>query len=62
MKRKEIEKCLETLNKYKYDENKNWRNDIMEIIRLLEIERLYRAGQSSAYIDNIRQGSDGYPW
>lgn len=58
MKRKEIEKCLVTLEKYKLDENKNWRPEIMEIIRLLEIERLRRAGQSSAYLDNIRQSSD----
>lgn len=61
MKRKEIEKCLATLDKYKLDENKNYRPDIMEIIRLLEIERLLRAGQSAAYIDNIRQGSE-YPY
>lgn len=61
MKRKEIEKCLTTLEKYKLDENKNWRNDIMEIIRLLEIERLLRAGQSAAYLDNIRNNSE-YPW
>ena len=58
MKRREIEKCLVTLNKYKLDENKNWRPDIMEIIRLLEIERLLRVGQSAAYLDNIRQTSD----
>lgn len=62
MKRKEIEKCLATLEKYKLDGNRNWRNDIMEIIRLLEIERLQRAGQSAAYLDNIRQSKDGYPW
>jgi hypothetical protein len=55
MKRKEIEKCLVTLEKYKLDDNKNWRPDIMEVIRLLEIERLLRAGQSAAYLDNIRQ-------
>ena len=61
MKRKEIEKCLIILEKYKLDENKNWRNDIMEIIRLLEIERLQRAGQSAAYLDNIRQSRE-YPW
>lgn len=53
MKRKEIESCLKTLDKYKYDENKNWRGDIMEVIRLLEIERLRRIGQRSAYLDNI---------
>lgn len=58
MKRKEIERCLVILEKYKLDENKNWRPEIMEIIRLLEIERLRRAGQSAAYLDNIRQGSD----
>lgn len=61
MKRKEIEACLNTLEKYKLDENKNWRPDIMEVIRLLEIERLRRAGQSAAYIDNIRQNSE-YPY
>ena len=61
MTRKEIEKSLATLEKYKLDENKNWRNDIMDIIRLLEIERLRRAGQRSAYLDNIRQHSE-YPW
>lgn len=61
MKRKEIEACLATLEKYKLDENKNWRNDIIEIIRLLEIERLRRAGQSANYINNIR-GEREYPW
>ena len=61
MKRKEIERCLQTLNKYKYDENKNYRPEIIEIIRLLEIERLRRAGQSAAYIDNIRDTSE-YPY
>jgi hypothetical protein len=61
MKRKEIEKCLKILDKYKYDEQKNFRSDIMEIIRLLEIERLLRVGQSAAYLDNIR-GSSEYPW
>lgn len=61
MKRKEIEKCLNTLQKYKLDDNKNWRPDIMEIIRLLEIERLIRAGQSQAYLDNICRNSD-YPY
>jgi len=60
MKRREIEKCLATLDKYKYDENRNWRPDIMEVIRLLEIERLLRAGQSAAYLDNIRQSNDLY--
>lgn len=61
MKRKEIEKCLATLEKYKLDENKNWRSDIMDIIRLLEIERLRRIGQRDAYIDNIR-GEKEFPW
>ncbi len=58
MKRKEIEKCLATLEKYKLDENKNWRPEIMEIIRLLEIERLRRVGQRDAYLDNIRSSKD----
>lgn len=53
MKRKEIEKCLVTLNKYKLDENKNWSPEIMNIIRLLEIERLRREGQRAEYLDNI---------
>lgn len=61
MKRKEIEKCLKILDKYKLDENKNFRPDIGEIIRFLEIERLLRVGQSAAYLDNIRQTTD-YPW
>lgn len=60
MKRKEIEKCLETLNKYKFNENNNLRSDIMEIIRLLEIERLLRAGQRAAYLDNIMQDREKF--
>lgn len=62
MKRKEIEKCLKILNDYKLDENKNWRPDIMEIIRLLEIERLRRANQQSSYIDNITSNKSEFPW
>lgn len=61
MNRKQIETSLKTLEKYKLDENKNWRNDIMEIIRLLEIERLRRAGQRANYIDNFTARSS-YPW
>lgn len=53
MKRKEIEKCLATLEKYKLDENKNWRPDIIDIIRLLQIKRLRRVGQRDEYLDNI---------
>ena len=58
MKRKEIEKCLATLQKYKLDENQNWRPEIMDIIRLLEIERLRREGQSAEYLDNISSRRD----
>lgn len=57
MKRKEIERCLATLEKYKLDENKNWRPDIMEVMRLLEIERLRRSYQRANYLDTFMNHS-----
>jgi len=56
VKLKDVIKMIEILGHYAVDEHNNWRPDIKECLRLLDIERLVRLGQRTNMKDNFERG------
>lgn len=54
MKLRQIEKCITILKSHSYDINNNSKPDVVEVIRLLEIERLLNLGRRKNMLEVMR--------
>lgn len=53
MRLKEIEKCIDILEHYRYDENRNMRPDIGEVLLSLHKDKIIRLQQRKNMKDNF---------